>query len=125
MTDKLVYFRIAAGDHLPVRLVDNGDDTYSLAAAPDPVDSATVTSVNSSSSSQQLLAANDSRHGVMAVNTDANACLLKYGSTASSTSFTVRIPANSYWEMPQPIYRGRIDVIWEGDGEGALVVTEI
>lgn len=123
--DKAFRIRDASGGTVELVLLDNGDQTYSIGAAPAPVDEAVVTAINSLATSQPALAANPDRRGVTAVNTDANACLLKYGATASATSLTVRIPANGYWEMPLPIYRGRIDVIWEANGSGALVMTEL
>lgn len=86
---------------------------------------ATVTALASAATSAQLLAANSSRKGLMLNNTDANAVLVKYGTTASATSFTVRITQNGYWEMPKPIYTGRIDAIWEADGSGSLYATEL
>ena len=85
---------------------------------------ATLSSVASSTTSQQVLPANSLRRGVIAHNSDANPCWLKYGSIASTTSYTYRIDAGGHWEMPQPIYSGRIDVIWATDGDGALYVTE-
>jgi hypothetical protein len=87
--------------------------------------SASITSLASSATSAQLLAANAARKGLILNNTDANAVLVKYGTTASATSFTVRIPLNGYWEMPKPIYTGRIDVIWEADGSGSIYATEL
>ena len=89
------------------------------------VSAATVTSLASAATSAQLLAANASRKGLILNNTDANAVLVKYGTTASSTSYTVRILQNGYWEMPKPIYTGRIDVIWEADGSGSIYATEM
>jgi hypothetical protein len=86
---------------------------------------ASITALASSASSAQLLASNAARKGLILNNTDANAVLVKYGTTASATSFTVRIPLNGYWEMPKPIYTGRIDAIWEADGAGSLYATEL
>jgi hypothetical protein len=91
--------------------------------APPAVPSAAVTKVNSSASNGTLLAANSSRQGAKVVNTDANALLLKYGATASSTSFTVRIAGGAYWEMPDR-YTGQIDGMWEAAGSGAAMITE-
>lgn len=91
-----------------------------------PVSAATLSAVASAATSAQLLAANAARKGVLLCNTDANAVLLKYGTTASATSFTVRVPGgNGQWEMQQPIYTGRIDAIWEADGTGSAYVTEL
>ncbi len=86
---------------------------------------ATLSTVASAATSAQALAANASRIGVVAYNSDANAVLLKYGTTASGSSFTYRIPAGGHWEMPSPTYTGRIDVIWEANGDGSLFITEM
>lgn len=87
--------------------------------------SASLSSLASAATSAQFLAANSARKGLMLTNTDANAVLVKYGTTASASSFTVRIIQNAYWEMPKPIYTGRIDAIWEADGSGSLFGTEM
>jgi hypothetical protein len=87
--------------------------------------SASLTTLASAASSAQLLAANSSRKGLLLYNTDANAVLIKYGTTASASSFSARIPQNYYWEMPLPTYTGRIDAIWEADGAGSLFATEL
>jgi hypothetical protein len=90
------------------------------------VSTASLSSLASAATNDQLLAANTSRKGLILCNTDANAVLIKYGTTASATSFTARIPGNyGQWEMPQPIYTGRIDAIWEADGSGSLYATEL
>lgn len=84
-----------------------------------------LTAVASSASTAQMLAANGSRKGLIAVNTDANPVYLKYGITASLTDFSVLIAGNGgYWEMPWPIYTGRIDALWAADGIGSLYLTE-
>lgn len=85
------------------------------------------TDINQASAitSAQLRAADTARMGMCLTNTDANAAYLYYGTTASLTKFTVRIPSNGYWEMPLPIYTGRIDCIWAGDGSGALIGNEL
>lgn len=106
------------------------DINTALKATPQPVTadktaSATVTAVASGTSSVQALAANTNRKGVLAFNTDDNFAYLKYGTAASTTSFTVRIPSGGYWEMPQPLYTGVMHVIWDADGSGSLVLTEV
>lgn len=82
------------------------------------------TALASSATSANLALQNDHRRGMTVYNTDANAMYLKYGTTASATSFTVMIPSNGYWEMPQPPHTGRIDAIWAADGSGSAMVTE-
>lgn len=96
-----------------------------VADVSDTVTSSTDVSLASSASSAQLLAANASRSGLLLNNTDANAVYLYYGTTATASKFTVKIPADAYWEMPQPIYTGRIDVIWAADGSGSLIGSEL
>lgn len=89
------------------------------------VSSATVSSLASAASSAQLLASNTSRKGLILYNSDANTVYVKYGTTAAATDFTVPIAPNGYWEMPLPIYTGRIDAIWAADGSGSLFYTEL
>ena len=87
---------------------------------------ARISSVDSSATTGQLLAANSGRKGVIIVNTDANSLYLKYGETATTASkgFTVIIQTNGTWEMPSPIYTGRIDGIWSANGSGYAEITE-
>ena len=85
----------------------------------------TDVSLASAATSAQLLAANTARTGLMITNTDANAVYLYYGTTATATKFTVKIGSGGYWEMPQPIWTGRIDVIWAADGAGSLIGSEL
>jgi hypothetical protein len=116
--------RNPSGD--PVGLAVDADGQLLGGAATQVSADATLSSVNSSASSAQVLAANAARRMVIAQNDDANDCYLKYGATATTSDYTVRIPGNGgYWEMPEPIYSGRIDAIWSADGGGALRVTEI
>lgn len=79
----------------------------------------------STAASQQVLAANSSRSGLLLTNTDANAVYVYYGTTATATKFTVIIPSGGYWEMPAPCYTGRIDAIWAADGAGSLIGSEL
>jgi hypothetical protein len=103
--------------------ISSGD--VAISVTPERVSSATLSAVNSATSSAQLVAANTSRNGLLLFNDDANAAYIKYGTTASSTDYTVKIDSGAYWEMPKPIYTGRIDAIWAADGSGALRVTEL
>jgi len=86
--------------------------------------SGTPTSVASSASNQTLLASNASRKHVIIYNNSAQSLNIKYGATASSTSFTTRIPPFYEWEMSGAIYTGIIDGIWDA-ANGAALVTEL
>lgn len=87
--------------------------------------SATLSNVNDTASSAQLAASNASRKGLLIFNDSTSALMVKYGTTASATDFTVKIAAGGYWEMPTPIYTGRVDGIWSSDASGAARVTEL
>jgi len=80
------------------------------------VNAATVTSVAGSASSVTLLAANTGRISASISNDSTAILYAKFGATASTSSFTVRIPANVYYEVPVgrdgKVYNGRIDGIW-------------
>ena len=102
-----------------------GVERQRVRSIPDVVSSASLTSLASSTSSAQLLASTATRKGLILHNTDAYDVYVKYGATASATSYTVMIAPNGYWEMPQPVYTGRIDAIWAGNGSGSLYATEL
>lgn len=92
----------------------------------------TVTSVAASATSVNLLAAsvyNSSggvRRGVIIFNDSAGTggaiLYIKFGTTASTTDFTVRIAVDNYYEMPLDGYTGRIDGIW-ASAAGAARIT--
>jgi hypothetical protein len=82
----------------------------------------TQTSVAGSASSVQLLAAS-SRRGATIFNDSAATLYLKLGTTASTTSFTVRMLANAYYEVPFG-YMGQIDGIWSS-ATGNARITEL
>ena len=85
---------------------------------------ATLSNVAASAASVSLLAANTSRKGVIIVNDGNKTLYVKYGATASLTSFTVLMPSNSYWEMPWPIFTGALDGIWN-TANGSARITEL
>lgn len=90
-----------------------------------PASAAALTNINDSAANQTLVAANTSRRGLLAFNDSTVGLYLKYGATATITSFTVLIPAGGYWEMPSPIYQGIVDGIWASDAAGAVRLTEL
>lgn len=87
---------------------------------------AAVTAAASSTSSASVLASNAGRVQVIMVNTDANNCYLKFGATASASSFTYLIPGNGgTLEYSSAPYKGAMHAVWAGDGSGALIITEV
>lgn len=84
---------------------------------------ATLSNVAGSASSVTVLAANTARRGASIYNDSTSVLYLKFGSTASSTSFTVKMQADEYFEVPFG-YSGILTGIWVS-ATGAARVTEI
>lgn len=84
---------------------------------------ATLTNVGSSATSVTLLSANTARKGAQFYNDSTQICYVKFGTTASSTSFTVPLAAAAYYELPAG-YTGRIDGIWVSSN-GNMRITEV
>jgi hypothetical protein len=72
-----------------------------------------------------LQASNASRKGLMIFNDSTQILRVKFGATASATSYTVQIAPGWYWEMPvRPTYTGIVDGIW-ASANGNAYVTEL
>lgn len=89
------------------------------------VRTATVTSVSGATSSTQLFAAVEpNRADHRSVFNDSSAVLyLKWGTGASSTSYTVQVAAGGFYEFPQPLYTGVVHGAW-ASATGAARCTE-
>lgn len=77
---------------------------------------ATPTSANVAASitNVTLLASSATRLGAAFYNDSSSAMYLKLGATSSTTSFTVKLLAGAYYEIPGPhIYSGIVDGIWD------------
>lgn len=85
--------------------------------------SSAVTSVAASTSSVTLAASNAARRMLIVFNDSTATLYLKFGATASTTSFTVQVAAQGYWEMPFPAYTGIVDAVWSL-ATGSARVTE-
>lgn len=84
---------------------------------------ASLSNVSSSASSVTVIAANDFARGRTVYNDSTAVLYLKFGATASTTSYTVQLAAGAYYEFPQPLYTGVVDGIWSA-ANGAARVTE-
>jgi len=84
---------------------------------------ATLSNVAASITSVTLLASNTSRVGAMIFNDSSAVLYVKFGSSASSTSFVVRLNSNAYYELPAPCYTGIVTGIW-ASATGSARVTE-
>jgi hypothetical protein len=70
------------------------------------------------------MAPNSSRRAGIVYNDSSATLYLKFGSSASTSSFTVKITANSYFEFPNPIYTGTVHGIWDS-ATGNARITEM
>lgn len=85
---------------------------------------ATLSNVSDTASSTTLLASNVNRLGAIIYNDSTVALYLKLGATASLTSFTIKMVAGSFYEVPFN-YTGIIDGIWASNASGAARITEL
>ncbi len=86
--------------------------------------SPTQSSVAGSATSVSLLASSATRLGATIYNDSSAALYLKLGSTASTTSFTVKLLQDDYYEVPFG-YTGAIDGIWaSATGNARITVLE-
>jgi hypothetical protein len=86
--------------------------------------SSAVTSVNAATSTTSILSANSNRKGALFYNDSSFALYLKFGATASTSSFTTKIEGGQLFSAPLPIWTGAIDGLWDG-AVGAVRVTEL
>ena len=90
---------------------------------------AAVTSVSAATSSTLLFAEQNSvkLHDAFArtIYNDSTATLyVKLGTAASTTSFTIKLEAGGYYELPAPVYDGAVQGIWSA-ATGAARLTEV
>lgn len=104
------YQRVSASAGLPT--------TVAAAAA------ATLSNVSSSATSVTLVAANTARRGAVIYNDSTAALYVKFGATASATSFTYYVAPGQHLELPTVTYTGVIDGIW-ASANGSARVTEL
>jgi len=84
---------------------------------------ATLANVASSASNVTLFAAAAASTNRRTIYNDSTAVLyVKFGATASTTSYTVQLVAGAYYEFPLPLYTGQVDGIW-ASANGAARVT--
>lgn len=114
------------GNALTVNIVPGGMpfEPSVAAIAPPPATSA-LTSVAGAITSTTLLAANAARkQGIFFNDSTANLYLGLTASAVSTTSFTVKIPAAGYFELPWPVWTGQVTGIWDA-AAGNVRVTEL
>lgn len=112
-----------AGGNLKVS-IEEVDGAVTIPVVEERPTTASVGSIAASASSVTLLSTNTSRRGATFYNDSSSACYLKYGTTASTSSFTVKIFGNGYHEIQRAVYTGRIDCIWDS-ATGNMRITEL
>ena len=95
----------------------------SLSTRPVRASTTAVTSVAASATSATLLAANTARKGATVYNDSTVTLYLKLGATASTTSHTLQMIKNSYYEVPFN-YTGIIDAVW-ASATGSARISEL
>lgn len=85
--------------------------------------SATLANVNGSASSVAVFAAKGASRGRSVWNDSTATLYLKFGTTASTTSFTVKMGPGDFYEFPQPTYAGVVEGIWSA-ANGAARTSE-
>ncbi len=104
--------------------VDIGDVDVTSTVLPTGSGTSAVTSVNDTASSTTLKASNAARKQIMITNTSSAVLYVKYGATASTSSFSLLL--NRYETLIEDHYNGIVDGIWATDpGDGVAMITEI
>jgi hypothetical protein len=85
---------------------------------------ATLTNVASSATNVTVVAANASRRGLTIFNDSTQALYIKFGATASLTSYTYKLFPSQTYTMDPPPYAGIIDGLWDS-ANGNARVTEL
>ena len=100
--------------------VSGGNLTKELVAA-----TSAVTRTASSTLTTTILASNANRLNAVIFNESTSLLYLKFGATATNTSYTVQLSSNAYYEIPTAhVYTGVIDGIWVA-ANGAAMATEL
>lgn len=92
---------------------------------PSGASTATVTDDTSVTTTAETIASNAARRGFIVDAPAANtaSCFLRFGGTASSSSYTAELLPGAYWEMPVNVYTGAVSYV-AGSGTQTLHVTE-
>lgn len=84
---------------------------------------AVTANVASSATNVAVFAAASNTKARTVYNDSTAVLYLKFGATASASSYTVQIAAQGYYEFPQPVYAGQVDGIWASANGNARVTS--
>ena len=96
----------------------------SMDSLPVFLDTSSLTNVASSASSVNLVTTNPNRKRVNIANDSTQVLFIKFGTTASSTSYTYRLTSNTSISIASEEWSGNIDGIWAA-ANGNARITEI
>ncbi len=85
---------------------------------------ATTANVATTTASATLFASNADRRQIYIYNDSNGTLYVKFGATASPTSYTLLIPKQGYWEGVLNTYTGVVDAVLSA-GTGTARVTEV
>lgn len=103
----------------------NPDGSINVSNAYNPSsNSAVITSLVSSTSSQIALAANSSRKGFILHNNSTQTCYVSFANSSSTSAFSFLLNTNSAYQNEAVIYTGSISCVW-ASADGSLMITEL
>lgn len=94
-----------------------------VSSRPTVASSETLSSVASSATNVTLIASNANRLGCIMFNDSTQAAYVKFGATATTSSFTYKVFPSQTLEFPWPIYQGQCDALWDS-ANGNMRITE-
>lgn len=101
------------------------DSTGALAINEVKASASSIASFAASTSAATFLAANAAREGAVIYNDSNRPLYIKLGASASTSSFSVRVGAMGYYEIPAS-YTGDVSALWDdAAADGAALVTEL
>lgn len=112
------------GNMVPLSTDTSGNLRVTGSLIIDKSSTSAITSVASATSSTSILASNASRILATIYNGANKTMYLALASTASTTSYTIQMDANSYFELPAD-YTGAISAVWANGVSGNALVTEL
>lgn len=87
----------------------SGSITVSATAV--TVSATTISRATNGATNATLLAANGSRYGLILYNDSVSACYYKFGTTATTASYTLKLFPTDTYVMDAPTYTGAIDFL--------------
>jgi hypothetical protein len=79
--------------------------------------------VASANTNTNLFAAASGTNARTIYNDSTAVLYVKFGTTATNSSYTVQIAAGGYYEFPQPLYAGNVDGIWASANGNARLTS--